>query len=319
MSTDAVGRMFTHRSSPRDAISPELLVLQKGLVLRSNSLLVTAFGDAFAPRRQAVWLGSLIDLMRLFNVAPRAVRTSASRLVDGEWLCVKPVGRRSYYGLSSTGMLRVALADRRIYEFRLPDWDGVWTMVMPGATLRSTVLRGLEHDLRWQGFGRLSRNVFAHPRADLEALQEILCAWQAQTRTSVLSATHNTAFQFEALSRIMQDCFELDDVDVAWKQFLARFDWLENRETFAPAEAFYIRTLLIHEYRRVLLRDPNVPAALLPEGWSGLRARALCERIYRKVVPPSEIYLQGTVETQDGRLKPTPHVILSRLARGRAD
>jgi phenylacetic acid degradation operon negative regulatory protein len=41
-----------------------------------------------------------------------------------------------------------------------------------------------------------------------------------------------------------------------------------------------VRTLLIHEYRRVLLRDPNLPEALLPAGWPGLQARALCESLY---------------------------------------
>jgi phenylacetic acid degradation operon negative regulatory protein len=33
-----------------------------------------------------------------------------------------------------------------------------------------------------------------------------------------------------------------------------------------------VRTLLIHAYRRVLLRDPLLPAALLPLDWPGAAA-----------------------------------------------
>ena len=42
-----------------------------------------------------------------------------------------------------------------------------------------------------------------------------------------------------------------------------------------------MRTLLIHEYRRVLLRDPRLPAALLPLDWPGAAAFALCRDFYR--------------------------------------
>jgi len=54
--------MLASRTPPANAISPVVARLQKGLALRSNSLLVTVFGDAFAPRRQSISLSSLIGL-----------------------------------------------------------------------------------------------------------------------------------------------------------------------------------------------------------------------------------------------------------------
>jgi phenylacetic acid degradation operon negative regulatory protein len=48
-----------------------------------------------------------------------------------------------------------------------------------------------------------------------------------------------------------------------------------------PAQAFIVRTLLIHEYRRVLLRDAQLPPALLPLDWPGVAAYALCRDFYR--------------------------------------
>lgn len=38
--------------------------------------------------------------------------------------------------------------------------------------------------------------------------------------------------------------------------------------------AFLARLLLVHEFRRLVLRDPFLPAALLPAGWAGPEARA---------------------------------------------
>ncbi|MFZ2157833.1 MAG: PaaX family transcriptional regulator C-terminal domain-containing protein, partial [Bradyrhizobium sp.] len=55
----------------------------------------------------------------------------------------------------------------------------------------------------------------------------------------------------------------------------------------------------IHYYRRVVLRDPLLPTALLPADWPGRAARQLCGEIYRAMLPASEQWLErnGTCET----------------------
>src|SRR5918912_210393 len=47
------------------------------------------------------------------------------------------------------------------------------------------------------------------------------------------------------------------------------------RDKLSDIEAFTARVLLIHQYRRVVLRDPLLPAALLPRDWPGRPARQL--------------------------------------------
>ncbi|HYI26236.1 MAG TPA: PaaX family transcriptional regulator C-terminal domain-containing protein, partial [Bradyrhizobium sp.] len=54
---------------------------------------------------------------------------------------------------------------------------------------------------------------------------------------------------------------------------------------------FTARILLIHHYRRVVLRDPLLPTDLLPADWPGRAARKLCGEIYRGVLPASEQWL----------------------------
>ena len=297
-------------------LSAKVARVRRGLVLRANSLLITVYGDAIAPRAQSVWLGSLIDLIALFGLSPRLVRTSAFRLTADDWFVATRIGRRSYYGLSEVGLLRVQHADRRIYEFKLPEWDGQWTLVMLDASLRASARQHLRRELLWESFGQVSPTLFAHPHADHRSLADILKAAKAEDKVAVLSAASLDTYARKPLQTIMHDTFKLTEVALAWKQFTARFaPMAEALPTLTPTEAFFVRTLLIHEYRRVLLRDPNLPEALLPADWPGIAARQLCETLYRGLLTGSEVYLCEQVETADGMLVKTPEGIAGRLGR----
>ncbi len=295
-------------------LSPKVAKVRRGLVLRANSLLITLYGDALAPRKQSVWLGSLINLMGLFGLSPRLVRTSAFRLTATDWLAATRLGRRSFYALSNTGLQRVQHADRRIYEFKLPDWDGCWTLVLLSSAMRASARQALRRELLWEGFGQVSANLFAHPHGDHSALQAILKSAKAQDQVAVLSATGIETHSGQALQSILSEAFKLPAVALAWRQFIERFEpMVSELEKLSPAEAFFVRTLLIHEYRRVLLRDPHLPEALLPADWPGVQGRQLCECLYRGLLKSSEQFLGHQTETSDGVLRKTPQTISKRV------
>jgi phenylacetic acid degradation operon negative regulatory protein len=67
-------------------------------------------------------------------------------------------------------------------------------------------------------------------------------------------------------------------------------------------DAFTARILLIHHYRRVVLRDPLLPAALLPKDWPGRAARALCGEVYRALLAKSEQWLDQHGTNEAGAL-----------------
>ncbi len=60
--------------------------------------------------------------------------------------------------------------------------------------------------------------------------------------------------------------------------------------------------LLIHEYRRILLKLPFLPHAFFPEGWRGAQARAMAASIYAHVLPASEEWLDEHDATHTGNL-----------------
>jgi phenylacetic acid degradation operon negative regulatory protein len=134
----------------------------------------------------------------------------------------------------------------------------------------------------------------------------------------VLSAESIATYSSKPLQTVMQSVFKLDQVEAAFKQFVAQFEpVLQHAASLNQAEAFFVRTLLIHEYRKVLLRDPNLPQALLPDSWSGLRARQLCEALYGQLLSSSEAFLLAHVETLDGKLTKTPRQMAKRPADNR--
>src|SRR5256885_15155966 len=75
-----------------------------------------------------------------------------------------------------------------------------------------------------------------------------------------------------------------------------------RRARLSDSEAFTARILLIHYYRRVVLRDPLLPTSLLPPDWPGRAARQLCGEIYRGLLPASERWLDRNGSNEAGPL-----------------
>ncbi|MCB2031424.1 MAG: phenylacetic acid degradation operon negative regulatory protein PaaX [Burkholderiaceae bacterium] len=303
------------RAAPTATVAPALARLRRGLDLRANSLLITVFGDAFAPRGQSIWLGSLIELLGLFGISSRLVRTSAFRLGADDWFVATRIGRRSYYGLSDAGVLRVQHADQRIYDFNTAQWDGHWTLVLLDPGMRASDRLKLQRELLWESFGRLSPLVFVQPHMHARVLAEIISAAGMAEQVAVLRAQGLPGVGERPLLPIMHAVFDLAKVARAWTQFVDRFSpVLRDAAQLEPAQAFMARTLLIHEYRRVVLRDPNLPKAFLPADWPGERARSLCEQLYGALLAPSERYLRVMVRTDTGALRATPSAMRRRSA-----
>jgi phenylacetic acid degradation operon negative regulatory protein len=79
-------------------------------------------------------------------------------------------------------------------------------------------------------------------------------------------------------------------------------DWSSDvcSSDLSPREAFRLRILLVHAWRRAILRDPLLPEELLPADWPGAAARLLVRNLYRAVRAPAEAHLARTMLTPDG-------------------
>lgn len=255
--------------------------------LRGGSLLITIFGDAIAPRGGAVTLGSLIRLAATFGLTERLVRTSVARLARDGWLAGRRVGRRSEYRLTPLGAERFAEATRRIYGENPRAWDGQWTLLLLPAARRPAALR---RELKWLGFGQLTPALFAHPGTVPEARALLRNVAGTNPVVLLLSGSGDLAADRELAAR----GWDLEELARRYRSFLARFAPVEavlSAQPFPAQTAFVVRTLLIHEYRKIHLRDPLLPPALLPQDWIGASAYELCRRLYAQLFAGAESYL----------------------------
>ncbi len=268
---------------------------------RAVPLIVTVFGDAVLPHGGRVWLGSLIRLLAPLGASERLVRTAVYRLAREHWLRAEALGRRSDYLLTDFGRRQFEAAERHIYAGGHASWDGRWRMLVMLPAKWSTAERAhLRRSLAWQGFGQLDGNVYLHPGAPLE---ESLAALDTEDfprlREKIFALTGTGPGDRHAIVRAAWDLAELSR---AYGAFVRRYRPLAPAAAagLEPERAFVVRTLLIHEYRRLLLRDPGLPGELLPANWQGSKARALCARLYRALAAPSQAHLRAVLRTAEG-------------------
>lgn len=270
---------------------------------------MTVFGDAVLPRGGRIWLGSLIHLLEPLGLNERLVRTSVFRLAKEQWLRADAHGRRADYVLTPSGQLRFEEASRHIYASHAPIWDRRWRLILVVGDLDVRQRDHLRQALQWQGFGTLGGDCFVHPSTDLEAVFDALAADGLHdvlgSLLPLLAADSRTA-RSASDADLVARAWNLDRLAEAYSTFVS--DYLpilaelrrDRAARIEPQEAFLLRVLLIHDYRRLLLRDPELPEVLLPSDWPGQTARLSCRELYRRLAEPSEWHLDTHMRLADG-------------------
>jgi phenylacetic acid degradation operon negative regulatory protein len=295
-------RDLTRAMTPSRKINEAIADLAGRLQPNAKSLVVSIFGDAVLPHGGAIWLGSLIGLVEPFGASERVVRTSVFRLSKEGWLSSQQIGRRSLYSLTDSARLRFEAAHRRIYAAARPGWDGAWTLVFTGV-VEGEAREALRRDLAWQGFGHLAPGVMAHPDPDPGVLRQALRDDGAEEGAVVMRGASVEWMKPEALRAIVARAWNIDQLAADYSGFLDNFRplWalLEQGEA-DPEACFVLRALLIHEYRRAILRDPMLPEELLAANWPGAAARRLCRNLYLRVQASAERHLARAIQTAEG-------------------
>lgn len=284
-------------------LAAALDALARSLAPRAGSLAVTLFGDVIAPQGNSVWLGDLVAAMRDFGLNERQARTALFRLVREGWLEARAVGRRSLYAYTAWGQRQYARAAERIYAVDSPTWDGQWTLVS-NVALAPATRDELKRRLGWLGFGALGAGLLAHPRAPQAALADTLRELDCGEQVVVWRASAALDAPLVTLAR---GAWRLDELGPRFAEFVARFAPFEAllHAAVAPREAFILRVLLVHEYRRILLRSADLPPELLPAAWPGHAARALATRLYQHLHVPAGTHARALLGNENGPL-PAP-------------
>jgi len=276
----------------------------------ARTLLVTVFGDGVEPHGGEVWAGSLLRLVEPLGINERLVRTSLNRLVGEGFLVTRRHGKRSFYSVTPMARREVRLAERHIYHPRGDPWDGRWTVVVNTNAVAPPARAAVRQHLSELGFSAISSSVHITPFDRTDALRQVLKDLGLELQLAVFRGEVPPTMGLDDADLAGLLSTDLKALEPAWRKFLRRFRPLadaadEGGEAgLEPESAFLAETLLIHNYRRIVLKEPELPAGLWPRGWIGDAAYDVAARCYHALAGPAEAHLLAVCEAGGAPLLP---------------
>ncbi|MCB9959764.1 MAG: PaaX family transcriptional regulator [Rhodospirillaceae bacterium] len=277
--------------------------------LRAGSFIVTFYGDVILPRGGSVWIGNVIEMCRVVGINESQARTAISRLTEAGRLTGLRSGRRSFYHLTDAAAAEFEAAAHAIHGPGAAPEDAPWTLVRVAGDAAAVLatLGGL-------GFGAMAPSLALKPgdcRAEVRATL-------GGGRRSVLFTARPEQLAAGSLAALAADTWDLDGLSAVYADFTHRFQPLtaafDAGQRLGGAESLVARLLLVHEFRRIALRDPGLPVSALPADWAGTAARALFRRCYDRLTAVAERHVLSHFVDAEGPLRPVPR--LPRIARG---
>ena len=246
-----------------DPLGPLLHRLHSNGRLRVWSIVITIFGDAIVPRGGQVPLAELLTLTERMGIAPNALRAAMSRLAKDGWVEREKTGRTSTYSLSALGTQTFGPATEQIYA------DAFTKDPMPvHLALHPTV-------------GAVGEMQVGTDALNLRPGVSLLFGTPPSDGSTLLAKTGED-FPDWTQDEVAACISGGDYADLA-----TLLDALDTPPD-TPLDALCLRVLLIHYWRRLVLRHPPIPLFVLPKNWSGHRAQERVKQLYKANLDLSE-------------------------------
>ena len=250
-----------------DPLAPLIDALHAQGRLRVWSLVITVFGDLVQHRGGEISTVRLGQVLGRIGVTQGALRTALSRLNRDGWVSSAREGRTSLYRLSAQGQDRFAPATTRIYAAPRTGRVTDWAL---GLSLTDAGVPVIALTPAGETEGVADCRVVGR----LDALS-------AAYRAALLGSAHRSAL--EALA-----------ADLAALATPMR----------SPLESAAARVLLIHRWRRIVLRYPDLPAELMPLDSPLADPRRAVAEAYARIAPDAEAWLDSAEDS--GPAMPIP-------------
>jgi len=286
--------------------------------VKAKSLIMTIFGDAVVPRGGRIWLSSLVSLASQFGLAEPLIRTSALRLANEDWLQRNQIGKYSYYSMSKRYSITDDALQSQIYNTADSLRRNGWTILRTfGDQLERSESYVLRKTLSSFGFGQIAPQVYIHPSLARQAVHHIITSGGRNGMAGVafFDAQHDQGP--DQMQELARQAWEFGDLRQSYDRFIDTFDPLPGllaRGAAQPGVAFRLRTLIVHEYRRMALRDPRLPDNMHDSQWPGEDAYQLAGHLYRNLLAASETYLDNHFTVENGKIPKADHRLVERFS-----
>lgn len=210
------------------------------------SLMVTLFGDLAQARGSAIDGPVLSDVMTAMDIRPEAVRVALHRLRNDDWIVSRKYGRTRRHSLTAASRAESLSASPRIYSSP-PAQDTGWQLaILEDASSGQDEMAKL-------GFAPLLPRVYlaeATARAPRNAL--VLSGGDVPRWLRQQIGPQMLEADYRALLPVLKTA-----------------DKGLHEGSLDPVQTAVLRCLIVHNWRRIVLRHPHLPAALLPDDWAG--------------------------------------------------
>jgi len=256
-----------------DALTQQL---HESGALKVWSLIITFFGDSIVDRGGNVSANTVQTVLDRVDIGSGAVRTALSRLASDGWVARQKHGRRSFYQLTSEGMRPFSEAAQRIYSPIEP------TLNQPGTWLL--------------GIHREKSSIHNLPVANAMLLPN---------RSVLIFNPDRNDHKLMTELGFLTVSGQLNDVPEWVVEHLCPADWLQQLDALQasfrkvasspptePLSAVAARTLLVHQWRRLLLRYPPIPSVLKGESIQAENeCREFVGNLYHRLTTHAELWL----------------------------
>lgn len=260
-----------------DPLRPLIETLNADGRPRIWSLVITVFGDCVAPRGGRIATARLSRLLARVGVETGAVRTALSRLSQDGWVEGRRSGRTSSYALTPRGLQEFAPATQRIYAPPRERSVGTWVFDSPAVGGLKVAGGGLR----------------PAPVSDAPQGMRITGALAPESAAAVaegLDPAHRLALQRMAVDLVAQEM--VGDT---------------------PLDHAAARLLLVHRWRRLILRWPEVPTDLIPADIAPRDLHRAMARAYARLTPGTEAWL-NTAEGEMPAMPPASEDVARRFS-----
>jgi phenylacetic acid degradation operon negative regulatory protein len=241
---------------------------------------------------------ALNRLLDVFGVGESTSRVVLSRMRREGWFTTCREGRQASYALTDRSIRMLDEGRARIFDRGRDDWDGLWRMVIYGVPEERRGERDqARRTLAWHGFGPLAAATWISPHPRLETVRRALADLSAtridllESRSLCRAADREMAFR----------CWDLDGLGRGYLELIRTYEQLPAPAELAALpgpEALRREVELVASYRTLPFRDPDLPTALLPEGWQGRRAHTLFTAAHDALHGPADAFVRDVVAAE---------------------
>ncbi len=235
------------------------------------SIIVTLFGDLAQAQGAQISGGALTRVIEPLGIKPEAIRVALHRLRKEGWINSHRIGRVSRHFLTDYGRQQSASVTPRIYA-PYPKQPEDWHMLIApdgtGAQVLDDMLLSLD-------YLPINRTAAIGPGPAPDQAEGLLAL--------TISAPLAPKWIMDRLcppERRLACRGLLEAVQLADRSRPA--GW-----TPTPAQSATLRTLLVHRWRRVVLRQPDLPDEFYPPDWVGPDCRRAVIKMLDSLPQPS--------------------------------